>query len=86
VNSVPCCSIAVGNVTIGTESVYQPVTLTNTGGNPLIISSADGDEQSAVPREREHLPGEPGGGCQLRHPSALLPAGNGRSFGSFNHH
>jgi sugar lactone lactonase YvrE len=37
--SLSATSLAFGNVTVNTESVYQGVTLTNTGGNPLTISS-----------------------------------------------
>jgi hypothetical protein len=37
--SLSTTGIAFGNVTVKTESVFQPVTLTNTGGSPLTISS-----------------------------------------------
>ena len=37
--SLSTTSIAFGDVTVGSESAYQPVTLTNTGGSPLTISS-----------------------------------------------
>jgi hypothetical protein len=37
--SLSATSLAFGNVLVKTESVYQGVTLTNTGGSPLTISS-----------------------------------------------
>jgi hypothetical protein len=37
--SLSATTLAFGNVPVNTESVYQPVTLTNTGGSPLTISS-----------------------------------------------
>ena len=37
--SLSATSLAFGSVTVKTESVYQGVTLTNTGGSPLTISS-----------------------------------------------
>ena len=37
--SLSTTGIAFGNQIVGTESGYQPVTLTNTGGSPLTISS-----------------------------------------------